>query len=285
MSINQSDFLNSENPLPFERNEYVNEQQKTQDVLISGLFNKDFSLDNWIMNFSDYATKYDRFLYSSISATIINTEENEKIDILNANLTYFIEHCKTDSSIKRDRKVEKEDIHDRIVSLSKQKYTFLYKLFDHCNLAIIQREAYNTTGQSIRDEVKKSFNEQYQIEYDENIKPKFDSFQKDITGQLISLVSIFTALSFLVFGSISILDNLLINVQTSPIIKVIFVGIIWLLCMFNIFYLFAHFICKLIDKNDVFKLKHLIIINIILVVCLIVICSIAVINIGTRFLI
>ena len=92
-----------------------------------------------------------------------------------------------------------------------------------------------------------------------------DSLEKDITTQLISLVSIFTALAFVMFGSISVLDNLLKNIEAQPVIKTLLVGDLWLICMINIFMLFAKFICFLVGKDKDFNWKwSLIIFNLIL---------------------
>lgn len=47
---------------------------------------------------------------------------------------------------------------------------------------------------------------------------------KEMNGQLISLVSIFTALSFLIFGGISSLDNIFVGAKDIPVTKLMIVG-------------------------------------------------------------
>ena len=104
-------------------------------------------------------------------------------------------------SIKQDTQILKSDLKNKKVNISSKGYKLLYKLYDRCNLAIIQRNAYKETKESIQRNVNDFFEEKYSEESDRNIKPKMDSLEKDITTQLISLVSIFTALAFVMFGS------------------------------------------------------------------------------------
>ena len=91
-----------------------------------------------------------------------------------------------------------------------------------------------------------------------------------MTTQLVSLVAIFTALSFVIFGSINILDNLLNNIKLLPLLKLIFIGNLWMLCMINIFSFFAKIIFKFIEKEWTLT-KFVIIGNMILLIILTVI--------------
>ena len=84
-------------------------------------------------------------------------------------------------SIKQDTQILKSDLKNKKVNISSKGYKLLYKLYDHCNLAIIQRNAYRETKESIQRNVNDFFEEKYSEEYDRNIKPKMDSLEKDIT--------------------------------------------------------------------------------------------------------
>lgn len=129
------------------------------------------------------------------------------------------------------------------LTLSDEERKLLHKLFDHCNLAVVQRNVYNQTKKEIQNITEESFSE------------KFKSYEKEITAQLISLISIFTALSFVVFGGISILDSLLENTKQLPVVKLFIVGNVWFLCMYNIFALFLKFICKMVNKEIKLNIK------------------------------
>lgn len=67
-------------------------------------------------------------------------------------------------------------------------------------------------------------------EYDEKFKARISSFKedmsKDMNAQMITMVGIFTALAFLIFGSISSLDGIFEN-TALPIFKVMSNSIIF----------------------------------------------------------
>lgn len=67
-------------------------------------------------------------------------------------------------------------------------------------------------------------------EYDEKFKARISSFKedmsKDMNARMITMVAIFTALAFLIFGSISSLDGIFEN-TALPIFKVMSNSIIF----------------------------------------------------------
>lgn len=67
---------------------------------------------------------------------------------------------------------------------------------------------------------------------------------KDLTAQLLTIVGIFTALAFLVFGGISSLDNIFSNIEL-PIFKLLIVGSVWGLCILNLVFVFLFCVGKM----------------------------------------
>ncbi len=282
--MTEDSFLNQETPERVTQNKELKAHVELQNNLYQKLLDKNFSFKTWIFEFSDFASKYDKFLYSVISSSVINDLSDDEVLQLLSNISLITEKVLEDKSIKRNRKTKEEDFVLESVRLSTEKYKMIYKLYDHCNLAIIQRTAYKESSASIRASVDESFNDKYAKEYDEHIKPKIDSFEKDITTQLITLVSIFTALSFVIFGGISVLDNLLQNVRALPVIKTLLIGDLWFICMANLFILFTKFICIIIKKP--FKwILIVIILNLILISVLIGILHFGKCTYGTVFFI
>ena len=280
--MTEDSFLNQETPERLTQNKELKDHVDLQNKLYQKLLDKSFSFENWIFEFSDFASKYEKFLYSVISSSIINDLSDDEALKLLSNVSLITEKVLEDKSIKRNRKIKDEDFVQEKVKISTEKYKMIYKLYDHCNLAMIQRTAYKETSASIRASVNESFNDKYTKEYDDHIKPKIDSFEKGITTQLITLVSIFTALSFVIFGGISVLDNLLQNVKTLPVIKTLFIGILWLICMANLFILFTKFICIIINKE--FKwILVVVILNCILIAILVGILILGKYTYGTVF--
>ena len=64
-----------------------------------------------------------------------------------------------------------------------------------------------------------------------------------------SLVSIFTALSFLLFGGIRSLDNIFAGAKDIPVTKLMIVGTIWCFCIMNLIFVFMFFVSKMTGLN------------------------------------
>ena len=81
--------------------------------------------------------------------------------------------------------------------------------------------------------------------------PKIQDITKDMTSQLVGLVSIFTALSFLIFGGISSLQNTFnslsaaANAQNS-ILPTLIVTLAWAFCLMNLLFGFMYFVLRIV---------------------------------------
>lgn len=236
-------FFESEKAIGYSYDTELSKQKKAQHVLYKNLTVNNFDFAGWMKAFNLFALKYDRFLYSQISSAILRETSEDKISFLMGNIKTIVERIKKDSTKEDDYPISEKDLQKQIVTVSQSKYKLLIKLYDHCNLANTQRTVYNQTKQDISHLT------------DNTIKQKVAEYEKDITTQLISLVSIFTALSFVIFGGISVLDNLLQNIRTLLIIKTILIADLWLICMSNLFILFTRLICFLTGKGKEFNWK------------------------------
>lgn len=103
-------------------------------------------------------------------------------------------------------------------------YDYSIRFYDHCMLALAQKEIVLNTEKKAAS---------------------------SITGQFIGLISIFTALSFVLSGGISALGSIMDAVRTQDLAYTLFVGLIWLLCMGNLFVLFMHFVMKISGKDGI----------------------------------
>lgn len=242
-------FFNSSNPEGVTQNDELKARITAQENLIKELKQPDFYYKDWLLHFSDFSKLYDRFLYSKISASIITEFDDDEVMSLVTNISNVIDHIDEDKNSTRDRQIKETDFINDRVTVSKTKFKLLYKLYDHCNLANTQKFAYQNTDATIVAKLDNRFEEKFKEKFDNFINPKLQDFQKDITTQLVSLVGIFTALSFVIFGGISVLDSLMDNIKTLPVLKVIFVGDLWMICMLNLFMLFTKLICKICDKQ------------------------------------
>ena len=147
---------------------------------------------------------------------------------------------------------------DSAVELAQQKYIDdeesirLYKMAlkfkDHVNLAIQQKRLVNKTQKEMLKEVEGI------------VSPRINEMTREMTSQLVGMISIFTALSFVVFGGISSMDSLMKALQETTknqesIIPTIIVGIAWSFCMLNLLFAFMYFVIRItklpkpVDEN------------------------------------
>lgn len=82
------------------------------------------------------------------------------------------------------------------------------------------------------------------------IQPKIHDLTKDMTSQLVGLVSIFTALSFLIFGGISSLQNVFNSLAKtaeaqSSILPTLIVALSWAICLMNLLFGFMYFVLRI----------------------------------------
>lgn len=284
---NNDSLLNAQKGSGVARNEAFHKQEELQENIFSLILNspEDFDIKDWIKDFSKFAKEYKKLLYAKISSKIIACEDNGVIENLTNNISTVIEAIKP-----KEKGVTAED---SIILVDKDCYTLFLKFHDHCNLAMTQRSVYLKTenefkeiASETKDDVRKSL-EEATTEINKHVKAseqKINDAEKNITTQLITLVSIFTALSFVIFGGISVLDNLLQNVRALPVIKTLLIGDLWFICMANLFIIFTKLICVMTDRN--FKIKwYIIILNALLIIFLIAILVSGKCTYGTVFFI
>ncbi len=116
----------------------------------------------------------------------------------------------------------------------------IVRLWDHINLAVCQTKSLKETDEE--------FNKKFQKRSPE-ILESMDKKCSENQTQLISLVAIFTALSFLVFGDLTALQSIFSNINETCLSKVIILALLWGISTFNTIALFIYFICKVSEKG------------------------------------
>ncbi|SBV94492.1 conserved membrane hypothetical protein [uncultured Eubacteriales bacterium] len=170
-----------------------------------------------------YMDEYGRWMYSDISAFLFS-RDLESIGIFTTNIGRLQDYSRNTSGNKLDTVPANEET---------DMMTKIDKLCDHANLA--QSQAMNFTEKE--DDFKSRF--------ETNIIPFKAQFAHDMNMQFISLIAIFTALSFIVFGGISSLDNIFIGAGSIPITELMITGCIWGLCTMNLVFVFMLFVSRL----------------------------------------
>lgn len=186
-----------------------------------------------------YIEKYDRILYSPISNKIYSSYDdsaNEKEDVLGSlmtNLEALVSYSQNSTVVYNKKNALKDTKSKKYIDDTQKA---ILKIWDHVNLA---NQQYKVLKQS--DE-----------EYTEKFKKRISGYKEDMTkemnAQLLTMVSIFTALAFLIFGGISSLDSIL-SVQEMPLMKVLSIGLMWGLCIFNLIFLFLFCVGKMTHLN------------------------------------
>lgn len=167
-----------------------------------------------------YAEEYGRWFYSDITNYLFAIDENDQTTFF-SNLEEMLKFSHTGYSSGG----EKEN--------SEELQRMIDKLWDHSNLAQRQKEIIGKKESDIKRLMELV------------VTPQMMEFREKMSKELISLIAIFTALSFIVFGGISSLDNIFDGVVSVPIIQLVIVGCIWGLCMLNLVFVFMFLISKL----------------------------------------
>lgn len=208
------------------------EFQSIIDILLEKKLEQS-EIGNIIAKLIAYLAAYDRIVYSVISNSIYYADEykeDDKIENLNVNLSELLDYTACASYAEKKCKET-----DKTIRLYYEKLpSILIKLLDHISLAATQYE------------MLKYSDEQYKKQFEKNFQDSKDNITKEMSNQLITLVGIFTAVSFVVFGGITSLDDVFENAMKGfSILRVMMIGIIWGLCMIDLLYVFLFCVGKI----------------------------------------
>lgn len=186
----------------------------------------------------EYILLHKRFLYNIISQHIFNRDNPGTIHSNIESLLSYVNNKDYEKDFKSRNPTSKNT--ENILCIKKS----VLKLLDHANLAEYQFEKLKQSD----IEFKQNFNLQI-MPVKNDIDNQLSSFSRDMTSQLISLIGLFTAMSFLVFGGINSLDNIFKSADNIPILKLMIVGCIWGICILNLVFVFMFFISKMTKLN------------------------------------
>lgn len=198
---------------------------------------------------NNYLKKYHRILYSCFSNKIYEWSEtdNSCIDNANVNLTSM---------------VNKIDIGN-----FKDDDAILLKLLDHMQLAIHQVETLKTTEENINPYLKIALKEVDEriSKQAKKVKSIKSSVKKDIENQkdslmsqMISIVSIFVGIAFVMFGGMSLINDLFTISKNGklPVIELLCLGSLIGVIMIIVMYCFIMFILS-VTNNKMLRAKKL----------------------------
>lgn len=183
-----------------------------------------------------YIEKYERILYSPLSNIIYNVNNNKDSEVIMGNISTNMDKLvaytvSSEFTTRRNQTKKPESI-----KLLQDTKKAILKIWDHINLA---QQQYSVLKQS---------DEEYQQKFNGLISSYKEDMTKDMSNQLLTMVSIFTALAFLVFGGISSLDNIF-SAHGIPMLKLMCIGTVWGLCILNLIFVFLFCVGKMTKLN------------------------------------
>lgn len=215
---------------------------------------KNFNIKLFIDELDKYLISNKRLLYSEFTSIIIglNSTENsdQNIGIIITNLENCISY-----SVEEDKNVSK--------SIQKT----LIKLWDHANLASNQYNYFMTTDDAFLEKVKPildskitDLKNEYESLSDEvkNAKTELEcatdnakNIKNKITSDVIAMISMFVGIAFVMFGGMTLLNNLFdfSGMETIPLMELVCLGSLMGIIMIVIIYAFIIFVLKLTEKD------------------------------------
>lgn len=210
---------------------YIQNMGKEMDKICEMLSEetKDFDAKKFFDKMHEYILRNDRLIYTQITNYIF-TLSDEDFGVLQTNIDSVVNYMYGEQYNQYYSKLLEDRSEKR--SLERTQRTVL-KMWDHVNLARRQYVMFHHKD------------EDYSKIVDEKMEIAGAKISKEMNVQLISLVGIFTALSFLVFGGISSLDNIFLGAKDIPILKLVVIGTIWGFCIMNMLFVFMFFVAKI----------------------------------------
>lgn len=216
----------------------IPEMQERISEFCKNLLDKDvFNVEQSIDYLVQYIHDCHRILYSAFSNQIYayyeshnSKEASQTIGTMLTHIEKLIAYTKTESFSK---KMELSSDPTDYTDTSKA----LIKIWDHVSLAAQQYS------------MLKSSDEEYNQKIDTRLIPFQKELSKEMNTQLLTMIGIFTALAFILFGGISSLENLFAN-SSMPVFKFMVVGCIWSLCLLDLIYVFLYCIGKMSNLSS-----------------------------------
>ena len=218
-------FLGEPVPNTTESSEYsINLMEQKTVQLCEKLNSVSFSPKDWLKDVSSFvADSSNRLLYSSITNFVFSMDQHDRISSnIKEAANYALNSQQVDSTLIVRKTV--------------------LKIYDHINLAIRQKALSEKEKDDLTDQIES-------IALPE-IDRKSAELTREITGQLVGLIAVFTALSFIIFGGISSLDSIFQSLQAtmdkkSTILPTLIVTISWAICLMNLLFGFMYFVLRI----------------------------------------
>ena len=220
--------------------EILNMQKEMGNVFtFLGYDNKNFKPEIVFKLLFQYIKRYERILYSTISNIVymlINGDDlgtrgltPDNFGTLISNIEKLIEYINDDRNIATHKQAASREDGKYIDDTKKA----VWKIWDHVNLAHRQYR------------VLKQTDGEYDVKFETRIEKFQNKITREMNAQLLTIVGIFTALSFILFGGISSAQNILLALKETSLLKLMIIVFCWTLGMLDIMFVFFFCIAKM----------------------------------------
>lgn len=195
-----------------------------------------FNVKEAFNEIKEYVNSYDRLLYAEISAYCYGLD-NEETDNFQGNVNSLVEYIYSKNFTNGIDSLQ--GLSDtKEIDLREKTKRIIIKLYDNVNLACAQLNSFNRSSEELQQAVQR------------RIVPMKEEIVRDMSSQLITLVGIFTAIAFLVFGGFDTLLSIFSNIDAKPLSKTIMIGALWGLVVCNGLVILLSFIEKITTKTN-----------------------------------
>lgn len=195
---------------------------------------EDYEVSKTVTSIRQYKQqKHNRILYSEISAYVFDLTNEQKGNFVTNLELLLVESINDETRIDNDT------------------MDIILRIYDHVHLALHQFENLKRDDDDIKSLISKNL-EPVSMKFEKNLQETY----KELYAQLIALIGIFTALAFLVFGSISSLDNIFSTANNMPMLKILIITSLWGICLINLIFIFIYFVSKM-TKLDIEESRNI----------------------------
>ena len=219
----------------------------------------EFNKEKFIDELDDYIEHYDRLMYSEITSRVHKRIKDN--DAGESDVTTNIDAL-CDMYLRNDKLV------------AEPRTQIILKICDHINLVSAQTQYSDNNVKKVETRVEIASDRL------KSFKNDIETIRNSMYSQLISIVAIFVAISFVMFGGMSMMNNLLnlSNMTSVPILELFGIGAMIGIVMMLVIYMFLNFILYLIkgekgvdDKNRVISRRafwgSIVILSLVAIVC------------------
>lgn len=211
-----------------------------------------FKVNKGINAIKEYVKEYDRLLYSEVSTYCYSLDE-QKLHAFQGNLYLLVDYVLKDSYEKRIEASRKKDDNEQYELLTKTK-RIVVKLYDNVNLAHSQLMSLRKSDDDLNTAIFDVIAPIRDTIVKETTELASKEVSKEANTQLISLVGIFTAIAFLVFGGFDSLMSIFSNIAVQPISKIIMLLSMWGLVICNGLFVLLSCIERITQKRNLTNL-------------------------------